>query len=184
VILLLAKIAGWMICTYIIAKTIDTWYWATHTVQANGFTWEFFYSDNALYGKLILFAEIVLCGWVPALILIIKPLREKSGLRVTAFALGIIGVSLNRWVMILQTMAAPVLSFDKWVLYIPSWQEVATTLLPVAMGVIIVALSYRYLPIFPQERELNPIPESILGEAKETAPMALADPGGPAVSGA
>ena len=157
VVLLLAKIAGWMIFTYIIAKSIDTWYWATHTVEANGFTWEFFYRDNALYGKLILFIEIIVCGWLPALILIIKPLREKSGLRVTAFALGIIGVSLNRWVMVLQTMAAPVMSFDKWVLYIPSWQEVATTVLPVAMGVIIVMLSYRYLPIFPQERELNPI---------------------------
>jgi molybdopterin-containing oxidoreductase family membrane subunit len=43
------------------------------------------------------------------------------------------------------------------VLYIPSWQEVATTILPVAYGVILVLISYRYLPIFPQERELNPV---------------------------
>jgi Ni/Fe-hydrogenase subunit HybB-like protein len=105
----------------------------------------------------VLFLEVIVCGWVPGLILIIKPLREKSGLRVTAFALGIIGVSINRWVLVLQTMAAPVMSFDKWALYIPSWQEVATTLMPIAMGVIIVMLSYRYLPIFPQESELNPV---------------------------
>jgi molybdopterin-containing oxidoreductase family membrane subunit len=70
--------------------------------------------------------------------------------------LGIIGVSLNRWVMVLQTMAAPVMTFDTWQLYIPSWQEVATTILPVAYGVILIMISYRYLPIFPQEKELNP----------------------------
>jgi molybdopterin-containing oxidoreductase family membrane subunit len=58
--------------------------------------------------------------------------------------------------MVLQVMAVPVMPFDNWALYMPSWQEVATTILPVAYGVILVALSYRYLPVFPQERELNP----------------------------
>jgi molybdopterin-containing oxidoreductase family membrane subunit len=53
--------------------------------------------------------------------------------------------------------AAPVLSFEPWFTYFPSWQEVATTILPVAYGVILISLSYRYLPIFPQEPELNPI---------------------------
>jgi molybdopterin-containing oxidoreductase family membrane subunit len=52
-------------------------------------------------------------------------------------------------------MAAPVMTFDTWAMYIPSWQEVATTVLPVAYGVIFIALAYRYLPVFPQERELN-----------------------------
>jgi Ni/Fe-hydrogenase subunit HybB-like protein len=50
-----------------------------------------------------------------------------------------------------------VMSFDTWAMYIPSWQEVATTILPVAYGVILIMISYRYLPIFPQEQELNPI---------------------------
>jgi molybdopterin-containing oxidoreductase family membrane subunit len=59
--------------------------------------------------------------------------------------------------MVLQALAVPVLSFDQWVLYIPSWQEVATTILPVAYGVILVMISYRYLPVFPNEAELNPI---------------------------
>jgi hypothetical protein len=49
------------------------------------------------------------------------------------------------------------MSFDTWAMYVPSWQEVATTILPVAYGVILIMISYRYLPIFPQERELNPI---------------------------
>ncbi len=74
-----------------------------------------------------------------------------------AVTLGVLGVSLNRWVMVLQVMAVPVMQFDQWVMYIPSWQEVATTILPVAYGVILVMISYRYLPVFPDEAELNPI---------------------------
>jgi Ni/Fe-hydrogenase subunit HybB-like protein len=157
VVHLLAKISGWMITTYIIAKIADTLYWIYSTAPAQGFNWSFFYENNALYGKWILLAEIVAGGIVPGLILIFKPTRENTTLRVTATILGIMGVSLNRWVMVLQTMAVPVMTFDHWALYIPSWQEVATTILPVAYGVILIMISYRYLPIFPQERELNPI---------------------------
>jgi molybdopterin-containing oxidoreductase family membrane subunit len=170
VIYLLAKISGWMIITYIAAKSIDTLHWMFSTAPAQGFEWSFFFQNNPLYGKWILFTEIVLGGFVPGLLLIIKPTRENSFLRVTAFVLGIIGVSLNRWVMILQTMAVPVMSFDTWAMYIPSWQEVATTILPVAYGVILIMISYRYLPIFPQERELNPIePEAAEAETEEPA---------------
>jgi molybdopterin-containing oxidoreductase family membrane subunit len=156
VINLLAKIAGWMIFTYIIAKTIDTLYWAAQTAPQMGLNWQFFFQNNAFYGKWILFAEIVLGGWVPGLLLIYKPTRENPASRTIACLLGIIGVSLNRWVMVLQTMAVPVMTFDNWALYLPSWQEVATTILPVAYGIILIMISYRYLPIFPQERELNP----------------------------
>ncbi|MBU1194671.1 MAG: polysulfide reductase NrfD [Proteobacteria bacterium] len=152
---LLAKISGWMITTYIIAKIIDTIYWATVTVPASGFTFSHFFSNNAFYGYWILFAEIVLCGVVPGLLLIYKPTRENSNLRLLAIILGVIGVCLNRWVMVLQVMAVPVMSFDTWALYIPSWQEVATTILPVAYGIMFIALAYRYLPVFPQEKELN-----------------------------
>jgi len=34
---------------------------------------------------------------------------------------------------------------------------VATTILPIAYGIILIMLSYRYLPVFPQEKELNPL---------------------------
>jgi molybdopterin-containing oxidoreductase family membrane subunit len=157
VVFLLAKISGWMIITYIIAKSADTLYWMYNTAPAQGFKWTFFFENNPFYTHWIWFAEIILGGFVPGLILIIKPTRENTLLRVTATLLGIMGVSLNRWVMVLQTMAVPVMSFDTWAMYMPSWQEVATTILPVAYGVILIMLSFRYLPIFPQERELNPI---------------------------
>jgi len=52
------------------------------------------------------------------------------------------------------------MTFEAWNTYFPSWQEIATTILPVAYGVILILISYRYLPIFPQEAELNPIEEA------------------------
>jgi len=157
VIELLAKISGWMILTYSIAKIADTWYWATVTAPSKGFTIMDFYSNNPVYGIWILVLEVIICGLIPGLILISNKGRKNGYLLATAIILACIGVCLNRWVMVLQVMAVPVLSFDSWAMYYPSWQEVATTILPVAYGVILVAISYRYLPIFPQEKELNPI---------------------------
>ena len=161
VINLLGKISGWMIITYTAAKIIDTVYWASVTAPSKGFRMMDFYTNNALYGIWILILEVFICGVIPGIILITPKLRENPNLRITAFILGVIGVSLNRWVMVLQVMAVPVMPFDQWMLYFPSWQEVATTILPVAYGVIMVLISYRYMPIFPQERELNPIVETV-----------------------
>jgi molybdopterin-containing oxidoreductase family membrane subunit len=153
---LLSKIAGWMILTYISAKIVDTWYWAVVTAPQKGFVLGHFYSNNGFYGYWILFAEIVLGGVVPALILVTEAGRRNPTSRVLAYICAVVGVSLNRWVMVLQTNAVPVMSFDTWALYIPSWQEVATTILPVAYGVMLIMVSYRYLPVFPDEKELNP----------------------------
>lgn len=174
VIHMVAKISGWMIFTYIIAKSIDTLYWMFATAPSQGLQWSFFYQNNPLYGKWILFTEIILCGFLPGLLLIFKATRENPTTRVAALVLGIIGVCLNRWVMVLQTLAAPVLPFDSWVMYIPSWQEAATTILPIAYGIILIMISYRYLPIFPQERELNPIDTPDAPEAAELPEPAAA----------
>ncbi|RPJ11511.1 MAG: molybdopterin oxidoreductase [Desulfobacteraceae bacterium] len=156
VIELLAKISGWMIGTYIIAKIIDTWYWAKVTAPSLGFNLMDFYSNNPFYGIWILILEIVICGVVPALILISEKGRKNPVLLMTGIILAVLGACVNRWVMVLQVMAVPVLTFESWAMYYPSWQEVATTILPVAYGVILISLSYRYLPVFPQEQELNP----------------------------
>ncbi len=157
VIDLLAKISGWMLATYIVAKIIDTIYWAAVTAPSKGFALMDFYSNNLFYGPWILMLEIILGGIMPAAILITEKWRKNPGLFITAIVLAVVGVCVNRWVMVLQVLAIPVLPFEKWVMYYPSWQEVATTILPVAYGIILIALSYRYLPIFPQEQELNPI---------------------------
>ena len=170
---LLGKISGWMIGTYIIAKIWDTIYWATVTAPSLGTNFMSFYSNNAFYGLWILILEVVLCGVVPAWLLINKKTRENPQTLLIAIILGVIGVSVNRWVMVLQVVAAPVLPFETWKLYVPSWQEWATTILPVAYGVILVAFSYRYLPVFPQEAELNPI-EAETPADEEEAPRAEA----------
>jgi molybdopterin-containing oxidoreductase family membrane subunit len=157
VIELLAKISGWMLLTYSIAKIIDTWYWATTTVPAKGFNLWDFYSNNPLYGIWILVLEVGIGGVLPAVILVTQKGRKSNVSLWVAVILASIGVCVNRWVMVLQVLAVPVLPFTGWNMYVPSWQEVATTILPVAYGIILIMLSYRYLPIFPQERELNPI---------------------------
>ncbi len=157
VIELLAKISGWMIFTYTIAKIADTYYWAVVTAPGKGQTLMEFYTGNAFYGIWILVLEVIIGGLIPGLILITNKGRKNKYLLTTAIILACIGVSVNRWVMVLQVMAVPVMPFDTWALYYPSWQEVATTILPVAYGVLLIGISYRYMPIFPQERELNPI---------------------------
>jgi molybdopterin-containing oxidoreductase family membrane subunit len=164
VIELLAKISGWMITFYVIAKIIDTWWWAVYTAPSKGFTLMDFYTNNpgSVYGIWILVAEVGICGIIPALILITAKGRKNQITLWTAVTLAVIGVCLNRWVMVLQTLAAPVLPFESWALYMPSWQEIATTILPVAYSIIMISVSYRYLPVFPQERELNPIEPPVL----------------------
>ncbi|MBS3732685.1 MAG: polysulfide reductase NrfD, partial [Desulfobacterales bacterium] len=153
---LLGKISGWMLLTYMIAKIADTLYWAVVTAPSKGFALMDFYSNNPVYGIWILIAELVVCGLVPAFILISRKGRENNTMLITAMILAVIGVCINRWVMVLQVMAAPLLPFQEWYMYMPTWQEVATTILPVAYGIILISLAHRYLPVFPQEKELNP----------------------------
>ena len=131
------------------------------TAPSRGFAFWDFYTNNpgSAYGIWILIAEIGICGVLPALILIIPKLRQTQSFLWLAVVLGVLGVCLNRWVMVLQVLAIPVLPFEGWFAYLPSWQEIATTILPVAYGIILISASYRYLSIFPQERELNPIDE-------------------------
>jgi len=161
VIDLLAKISGWMIFSYMIAKIADTLYWANVTAPSKGFTFMDFYTNNpgSAYGLWIFVLEVGICGVLPALILITPKLRKTPATLWLAVILGVIGVCLNRWVLVVQVLAIPVLPFESWFPYLPSWQEIATTVLTVAYGVIMISISYRYLPIFPQEAELNPIDE-------------------------
>ncbi|UCE56758.1 MAG: polysulfide reductase NrfD [Desulfobacterales bacterium] len=179
VIELLAKISGWMLVGYMVAKIIDTWYWAAFTAPSKGFTLMDFYANNpgSVYGIWILIAEIGVCGVLPALILITDKGRKNRIALFLAVLLAVLGVCLNRWVMVLQVLAVPVLTFENWAQYLPSWQEIATTILPVAYGIIMISLSYRYLPVFPQERELNPI-EAPVSQTQEQLPEPETPPAG------
>jgi molybdopterin-containing oxidoreductase family membrane subunit len=151
---LLGRISGLGLAIYVLAKTIDTLVWINRTSPGSGFAAWQYYSWKP-FGTWILFAEIVLFGLVPALILLAPRLRARTGWLVSAAALGCLGVALNRFVMTVQTLALPTLSFDKFLSYYPSWQETGTFLAVVAYGVLVYSFSFRYFQLFPEERELK-----------------------------
>lgn len=94
-------------------------------------------------------------GLVPALILITPRLRGRTGWLVAAAAMACCGVALNRFVQTIQTLALPTLSFDKFLSYYPSWQEVGTFIAVIAYGMLVYSFSFRYAQLFPEERELR-----------------------------
>ena len=152
---LMGKIAGSMLCLYLFFKFLDTWAWANNYLPTVGLTFdEMFY--GFVYGKWLLWAELGLCGVLPAILLITPAFRNRPGLLYTAAILDCIGVSINRYVFTVQTIALPVMPFDKWYVYVPNWAEWFSCGMIVAYGALVLSLSYRYLPVFPQERSLNP----------------------------
>lgn len=151
---LLARISGWLLIVYVLLKSVDTLVWLNRTAPAVGFLGYDFYT-RPQFGTWILFAEITLFGLLPALILINRKRRRSGGWLICAALLACIGVAVNRFVMTIQTLALPTLPFDRFLLYWPSWQEVATFVAVLAYGVIVFSLSYRYLPLYPREREVG-----------------------------
>ena len=151
---LLGRISGLLLAVYVLAKTVDTLIWLNRTSPERGFPAAQYYSWRP-FGTWILFAEIVVFGLVPALMLLMPRLRARTGWLVSAAALACCGVALNRFVMTVQTLAVPTLSFDPFLSYFPSWQEVGTFLAVVAYGVLVYSFSFRYFRLFPQERELK-----------------------------
>jgi len=151
---LLGRISGLLLSVYVLAKTVDTLIWINRTSPGRGFAASQYYEWKP-FGTWILFAEIVVFGLVPALILLAPRFRARRAWLVSAAALACAGVALNRFVQTVQTLALPTLSFDKFLSYTPSWQEVGTFLAVVAYGVLVYSFSFRYLVLFPEERELK-----------------------------
>jgi molybdopterin-containing oxidoreductase family membrane subunit len=150
----LAKISGYLLAFYMVVKLLDTWYWGYVYAPSVGLTLASFY--KAPYGLWLLFAELVLCGIIPAIMLLIPKVRQDDVWMLTACFLNCVGCLINRFVFTVQTLAAPVMPFDRWEPYVPTWQEWAPAVALIAYGALLVSLSYRYLPVFPREKELNP----------------------------
>jgi molybdopterin-containing oxidoreductase family membrane subunit len=161
VFIMLAKISGWLLATYIILKIVDTISWVYGVVPRAGLSFMDFYGGS--YGVWLIIAEIGILGIIPAIILITPQLRERNGLLITGALMNITGIVLNRFVFTIQTLAVPVMPFDKLMSYFPTWQEWGITMGAVGYGILLFSLSYRYLPLFPQEAELNPV--TVLGKA-------------------
>ena len=160
VLIVLAKISGWLLATYIVLKILDTVGWAYGVVPKAGLSFIDFYQGT--YGVWLMVAEIGVFGIIPAIILITPSLRERSGLVIIGAAMNVTGIVLNRFVFAIQTLAIPVMPFDTFMSYIPTWQEWGIALGSIGYGIMVFSLSYRYLPLFPQEAELNPV--TVLGK--------------------
>ncbi len=151
---LLGKISGMLLLVYVLFKTIDTLIWINRTSPnvgvpaADYFVWQPF-------GTWILFAEIIVFGLLPALALLTKRVQANPRWILSAALFVCAGIMINRFVMTIQTLALPTLPFDAFMSYVPSWQEIAVFLAVIAYGVITYSVSFRYLKLFPQERELN-----------------------------
>jgi molybdopterin-containing oxidoreductase family membrane subunit len=150
---LLAKVSGSLLVVYVLAKSVDTLVWLNRTSPQLGVRPDWFYAFDP-FGTWVLFTEIVVLGLVPALLLAVPRTRRDPGVLVGAAALACSGVVMNRFVMTVQTLALPTLAFDPFLSYTPSWQEVASFGAVLAYGVILYSLSFRYLNLFPHEREL------------------------------
>ncbi len=151
---LIAKIVCGFLLVYMTAKIADTLYWATVIAPDFGLKLTDFY--KAPYGMWLLFTEIILCGIIPALVLLIPRARANNTLLFGAFFLDCVGILINRFAMTIQALAVPVMPFDHWEFYVPTMYEWAPVIAMLAYCALIISVSYRYLPIFPREKELNP----------------------------
>jgi menaquinone reductase, integral membrane subunit len=150
----LGRVSGRLLIVYVLLKSVDTLVWLNRTALHEGVHPARFYAFDP-FGTWMLFAEIVGLGLLPALVLLDARRRQDPRFFVPAAFLACAGIALNRFVMTVQTLALPTLAFDPFLSYVPSWQEVATFLAVVAYGVLLYSLSFRYLNLFPQERELR-----------------------------
>jgi molybdopterin-containing oxidoreductase family membrane subunit len=149
----MGRISGILLIVYVLAKSIDTLIWINSTSPALGFPAHQFYMWKP-FGTWILFAEIVIFGLAPALILLDEARRKRTGWLVSAALLACGGIVVNRFVLTIQTLAVPTLPFERFMQYTPSWQEVGTFVAVVAYGVLVYSFSYRYFTLFPQEKDL------------------------------
>ena len=151
---LMGKIAGVMLLVYLVFKYADTAAWIMDLAPREGLTFEQFF-HGTIYGQWLFYAELVVCGALPCLILLVPALRNTPALFYLAALLDCAGVTINRYVLTVQTLAFPSMPFDSWQTYAPNWVEWAASALVLAYGAMLLSLSYRYLPIFPQEPGLN-----------------------------
>ena len=151
---LMGKIAGTMLLIYMVFKILDTWWWATGYLPSVGLTFDDMFNDGG-FGTWILWTEIGVCGVLPCIMLLTPKLRNIAWVLYLAAILDCTGVTINRFVFTVQGLAIPVMPFDSWQSYMPNWAEWAPSFLVIAYGFLILSLSYRYLPVFPQEKALN-----------------------------
>jgi len=153
---LLAKISAWLLSIYMVLKIADTLGWIYGVVPKAGLKFIDFYREGP-YGIWLVVCEIAVFGIIPAIVLWIPKARRHQGWLITACLLTCTGIVINRFVFIVVTLAIPVMPFDRFWSYLPTWQEWGIALAIIGYGILLFSAAYRYLPVFPKERELNPV---------------------------
>jgi menaquinone reductase, integral membrane subunit len=154
----LAKISGWLLALYMVLKIADTLGWMYGIVPRAGLTFMDFFRQGP-YGVWLMVAEIIVFGIVPAIILLIPSARRNEGWLIAGCLMNCTGIVLNRFIFTIVTLAIPVMPFADFMSYLPTWQEWGIAMAVIGYGFLVFSLAYRYLPVFPRERELNPIME-------------------------
>ena len=150
---LLGKISGSLLAIYMVLKIADTLYWALVTSPKMGVTFWEYYREGP-YGFWMVIAELGIGGVLPAIILLIPKARQSEFWLISASILASFGVTMNRFVFVVVSLAIPVLPFEPFASYLPTWQEWAISAAILGYGGIIYSLAYRYLPVFPKEVQL------------------------------
>lgn len=149
----LAKISGGLLTLYMVFKTADTLAWMNGLEQAGQGLPDFL--KGGYYGKMMLIFEIGVFGLIPMILLLIPATRKNKFWLIIACLMNCTGIVLNRFVVIIGSAAIPVMPFDRLWSYMPTWQEWGIALAMIGYGFLVFSLSYRYLPVFSKEKELN-----------------------------
>ncbi len=153
---LLAKISGWLLAGYMVLKIADTLAWVYGVVPRSGHKFMDFYNQGP-YGVWLVVAELFVFGVIPAAILITPKARENNKWLLAGCLLNCTGIVFNRFVFVVVTLAIPVMPFDRFWSYLPSWQEWGIAMAVIGYGFLLFSTAYRYLPVFPMEKELNAV---------------------------
>jgi Ni/Fe-hydrogenase subunit HybB-like protein len=152
----LAKISGYLLASYIVLKIADTLGWIYGVVPDAGRSFSDFFKEGP-YGVWLLVCEIIVFGIIPAVLLLIPKTRQNEGLMIAAALMNCIGIVLNRFNYVIVSLAIPVMPFDRFWSYLPTWQEWGVAMMAMGYGILLFSISYRYLPLFPKEKELNAV---------------------------
>ncbi len=155
----MARLAAFALLAYLYLKIWD-WAATNYYSHAPGVT-------NALerlqattpYTRSFWGLEVILCGFIPAIILLNRPFRRRHGILMTGLALIVFGVIINRWNVTLSGLVVPphwspgVLGNAVAASYVPSWTEVAVSTGVLGYALLAFTLGARYLPLFPKKAE-------------------------------
>ena len=153
---LLAKISGWLLALYMFFKIVDTLGWVQGVVPQAGQQFMDFFREGP-YGVWLFICEIIFFGIIPMIILLLPKARQRSGWLIAGCLMTCIGIVINRFMFVVVTLAIPVMPFDIFWSYLPTWQECGVASMFIGYGFLLYSLSYRYLPVFPKEKGLNPV---------------------------